>query len=45
MADPTWWKDFEKSFNFPDSRYLGVLKVVDYETEIRFFKSKMADPI
>ena len=45
MADPIWRTDFEKSFNFSETRYLGVLKVTDYETKFRFLEFKMADPI
>ena len=41
MADPIWRTDYEKLFNFSESRYLGVLKVTDYETEFRFLKFEM----
>ena len=34
-----------QSFNFSETRYLGVLKFADYGTEFRFLKSQMADPI
>ena len=45
MADPIWWADFDKSFNFSETRYLGVSKVADHETEFRFLKFKILNPI
>ena len=40
MSDPIWWTDFKKSFNFYETRYLGVSKVANYETEFRFLEFK-----